>query len=111
MHEMSITQGIVDICLQHAGGKHVTSVLIEIGVLSGVVPEAIDFCFSACSCDTTAENARLTILQTEGRGRCLECKLEQPLVKLYDPCQQCGSYSLDILSGEEMRVIEIEVDD
>jgi len=111
VHEMSITQGIVDICLQHAAGRRITSVLIEIGTLSGVVPEAIDFCFSACSCDTTAENARLTILQTEGRGRCLECMLEQPVERLYNSCRQCGSYSLVILSGEEMRVVEIEVDD
>jgi hydrogenase nickel incorporation protein HypA/HybF len=111
MHEMAITQGIVELCLQHAGGRPVIAVIVEIGALSGVVPEALEFCFSACCSDTTAEDARLEIRQTEGRGRCLSCGLEQPLERLYDPCQQCGNYSLKILGGEEMRVVEIEVDD
>lgn len=111
MHEMSITQGIVDICLQHAAGKPITSVVVEIGALSGVVPEAIEFCFAACSSETPAKAAKLEIRRTEGRGRCLDCGREQPMEQLYDPCQRCGSYALEILSGEEMRVVEIEVDD
>lgn len=111
MHEMAITQGIVDLCLQHAGGRPVLTVVVEIGALSGVVPEALEFCFSACCCDTTAENARLEIHQTEGRGSCFSCGLEQPIERLYDPCRKCGNYSLEITHGEEMRVVEIEVDD
>ncbi len=111
MHELSITQGIVDICLQHAGEKPVTVVVIEIGALSGVVPEAIEFCFAACSVDTLIEEARLEIRRIDGKGRCLECAAEQSMERLYDPCSQCGSYALEILGGEEMRVIEIEVAD
>ncbi|SJZ35386.1 Hydrogenase-3 nickel incorporation protein HypA [Trichlorobacter thiogenes] len=111
MHEMSLTQGIVDICLQHSGGQRITTVVIEIGTLSGVVPEAVEFCFSACSSDTLAESARLEIRRLEAQGRCLDCSTLQPVERLYDPCRHCGSYALEILSGEEMRVVEIEVDD
>lgn len=111
MHEMGITQGIIDLCLQHAADKPIRVVVIEIGKLSGVVPEAIEFCFAACSCDTLAEHARLEIRQTGGRGLCLECGQDQPVERLYDSCRRCGGYALDIISGEEMRVIEIEVDD
>jgi len=111
MHEMSITQGIIDICLQHAGGKTVSVVVVEIGALSGVVPEAVEFCFAACGIDTVAEGARLEIRRIDGRSRCLACAAEQPMDRLYDPCLQCGSYSLEIVSGDEMRVVEIEVDD
>jgi len=111
MHELSITQGIVDICLQHAGGRAVTLVVVEIGALSGVVPEAVEFCFAACSLDTLAEAARLEIRRVDGKGRCLDCTAEQPIERLYDPCRQCGSYALEIVGGEEMRVVEIEVAD
>jgi len=45
MHELSLTQGIVTICLQHAQGKRVTAVTVEIGLLGSVVPEAVEFCF------------------------------------------------------------------
>lgn len=111
MHEMSITQGIVDICLQYAGDKPVMAVILEIGALSAVVPEAVEFCFAACSVDTIAEGARLEIREVAGKGRCLDCNFEQPLLRLYDPCLQCGSYALEVISGEEMRVVEIEVAD
>ena len=111
MHEMALTQGIVDICLQHSAGQRITAVVVEIGTLSGVVPEAVEFCFAACSSGTLAESARLEIKRQEAQGRCLDCSTLQPVERLYDPCRQCGSYALEILSGEEMRVVEIEVDD
>ncbi|MCE1225217.1 MAG: hydrogenase maturation nickel metallochaperone HypA [Geobacteraceae bacterium] len=111
MHEMALTQGIVDICLQHSAGQRITAVVIEIGTLSGVVPEAVEFCFAACRSDTLAESARLEIRRLEAQGRCLDCSTLQPVERLYDPCRHCGSYTLEILSGEEMRVVEIEVDD
>ena len=55
MHEMSITQGVVDLCESHSGGRRVTSVTLEIGDLSGVVPDAIEFCFDACTRETQLE--------------------------------------------------------
>lgn len=111
MHELALTQGIVDICLQHAAGRPVSTVVIEIGRLSDVVPEAVTFCFEACSKDTLLAAAQLEIRRPEGRGCCVNCSANQPLVRLYDPCQYCGSYALKILGGQEMRVVEIEVAD
>ncbi len=111
MHEMSITQEIVTICLQHAEGKTILAVTVEIGALSGVVPEAVAFCFTACTADTPASQARLEMRPVAGRGRCQSCGTEQPIEHLFDACPQCGSFALEILSGEEMRVVDIEVAD
>ena len=111
MHEMSITQGIIDLCLEHAGGRRVRSIDVEIGELSSVVPEAIEFCFEACSLETLLEGARLTIIRTPGAGYCLECRQETPLTELYGSCCHCGSSRVSIIAGEELRVREIEVDD
>ncbi len=111
MHEMSITQGIIDLCLEHAGGRRVHSLDVEIGKLSSAVPEAIEFCFEAISRETLLEGARLTIIRIPGLGRCEECGQETPLEELYDPCRHCGSNRITIVAGEEMRVREIEVDD
>ena len=66
MHEMSITQSIVEICEEHAGGRRVRSVTLEIGELSGVVPDAVEFCFAACTRDTLLDGALLTIDHHEG---------------------------------------------
>jgi hydrogenase nickel incorporation protein HypA/HybF len=111
MHEMSITQGIIDICESHAGGRRVLAVDVEIGELSSVVPEAIEFCFEACSQGTLIEGARITIVRIPGIGQCQDCRRETPLTSLFCACRQCGSYHVTILTGEEMRVREIEVAD
>ncbi len=111
MHEMSITQGIIDLCLEHAGGRRILSLDVEIGKLSSVVPEAVEFCFEACSKDTLLEGARMNIIQTDGMGHCEECGQKTPLTELYGACQQCGSNRVTIVSGEELRVREIEVND
>jgi len=111
MHEMSITQEIIEICLKHTNGKKVRSLDVEIGELSGVVPEAIEFCFEACSNGTDLQGARLNIIKTPGIGLCMDCGAKTRLQLLYDACSKCGSFSVAIESGEEMRVKEIEIDD
>jgi hydrogenase nickel incorporation protein HypA/HybF len=111
MHEMSITQGIIEICEKYAGGRRVLSVDVEIGELSNVVPNAVEFCFEACCQGTMLEGAQLTIIRTSGRGHCRDCGADMPLTSLYEACQRCGGYGVEIVSGEEMRVREIEVDD
>ena len=111
MHEMSITQGIIDICEQHAGARRVIALDVEIGELSGVVPEAIEFCFEACSQGTVLEGARLKIIRIPGRGRCQECGGDTPLTSVFDACTRCGGFRVTIEAGEEMRVREIEVDE
>lgn len=111
MHEMSITQGIIDLCLEHAGGRRVRSLDIEIGELGTVVPEAIEFCFEACSRETLLEGARLNIIRVPGMGLCQECRRQTPLAELYDSCRLCGSSLVSVITGEELRVREIEVED
>lgn len=111
MHEMSITQGIIELCLEHADGRRIRSLDVEIGELSSVVPEAVEFCFEACSRETLLEGARLIITRTPGTGCCGECGRETPLWELFGSCVHCGSNRVTILTGEELRVREIEVDD
>ncbi len=110
MHEMSITQSIVEICEEHAGGRRVRSVVLEIGALSGVVPDAVEFCFAACTRETLLDGAMLTIDHIPGRAYCEECRTEVPVHAYYDPCPVCGGFGLAIRSGEELRVKELEVD-
>ena len=64
MHELGITQSIVDIAARTArdqGAERIVSVTVEIGSLSGVIPDAVEFCFEACSQGTLLEGSRLLI--------------------------------------------------
>jgi hydrogenase nickel incorporation protein HypA/HybF len=110
MHELSITQGVVDICESSSAGRRVTSVTLEIGELSGVIPDAVEFCFEACTRDTPLEGARLIINRIPARGKCDDCSAEFSLRAYYESCPVCASCRVTILSGEELRVKELEVD-
>lgn len=111
MHEMSITRSVVDICLEYAAGRKVLSVTMEIGALSGVVPDAVEFCFSACCQGTLLEGARLEIVTIDGVGECRSCGDRFARTSLFDPCPGCGSYGIEQLAGEELRVRELEIAD
>jgi hydrogenase nickel incorporation protein HypA/HybF len=110
MHEMSITQGIVEICENSAAGRKVLSVTLEIGELSSVIPDSVEFCFEACTRDTALEGARLLIDRIPARGHCLACSTEFPVKAYYEACPNCGEYRVEILTGEELRVKELEVE-
>jgi hydrogenase nickel incorporation protein HypA/HybF len=110
MHELAITQNIVEICKNHASGRRILSIRVEIGHLSGVVPEAVEFCFGACSRETLLEGARLVIERVPGRARCRDCSAEQDVASFYEPCAACGGSGMELLSGTELRVREMEVE-
>ncbi|MBI3854398.1 MAG: hydrogenase maturation nickel metallochaperone HypA [Planctomycetes bacterium] len=108
MHELAITQEIVEIIRARAGERKVRRVVIEIGKLSAVLPDAVRFCFDLCAEGTPAEGAALEILEPPGRARCLACSAEVALERPFGRCA-CGSSDLDWISGEELRVREMEV--
>ncbi|HBG04746.1 MAG: hydrogenase maturation nickel metallochaperone HypA [Geobacteraceae bacterium GWC2_58_44] len=110
MHEMSITRSVVDICERHAAGRPVTSVTLEIGDLAGVVPEAVEFCFEACTRGSSLAGARLSIERLPARGRCHGCGAEFAVAAYHHPCPACCAYGVELLSGEELRVKELEVE-
>ena len=110
MHEMSITQSVVEICEEHAAGRRVTGVLLEIGELAGVVPDSIEFCFEACSQGTVLEGARLTLEIIPGLGCCPLCSAQVPVQTLFAPCPDCGAFGLNIVSGQELRIRELELE-
>jgi hydrogenase nickel incorporation protein HypA/HybF len=66
MHELSLTHEIVDIVCKAAGGRRVHTVTLEIGRLSCVMPESIEFCFEVIAQGTLAAGARLDIRRTDG---------------------------------------------
>jgi hydrogenase nickel incorporation protein HypA/HybF len=113
MHEVGITQSIIDIAEQHAraqGAGKIHSVTVEIGALSGVIAESVEFCFEACASGTLLEGTRLIIHRIPGLGRCGECGATTPMEQHTFACEACGGFALETLQGTELRVTELEVD-
>jgi len=114
MHEMSLAINIVDLVsakAQAAGGKRITSVEIEAGKLSGVMIEALLFCFDAASRNTPAEGARPVVREVEGRGSCLACGHLFALDSLLAQCPQCGGYAVETVQGRELKVVSLTIDE
>jgi hydrogenase nickel incorporation protein HypA/HybF len=108
MHELGITQEIVAIAADHAGGGRVRRVVVEIGRLTAVLPDSVRFCFDICAEGTPVQGATLEIIEVPGRARCRRCAGEQSFDQAYGLCS-CGSSELDWLAGEELRVRRVEV--
>lgn len=113
MHEMSLAENMLQIIEESArnqGFTRVRAVVLEIGALSAVEPDAMRFCFDAVTSGSIAECARLEIIETAGQGRCEKCAENFPLAALYEPCPVCGSYEVRVTGGDAMRVKELEVE-
>ena len=108
MHELSVTQNIVAIVGEAAKGRRVTHVTLEIGKLSGVMADAIAFCFDVVAQGTVLERASLEILEIDGLARCETCGLEFEAETLFAPCP-CGSIRWKRIRGEELIVKSMEM--
>ena len=113
MHEMSLAEGILQLVEDTARreqAKTVKTIVLEIGRLSAVEPEALKFCFAAVTRGSIAQDATLEVIDVPGVGYCLACCVTVMMEALYGACPKCGSYQLQATGGTEMRVKEIEIE-
>ncbi|HPE78613.1 MAG: hydrogenase maturation nickel metallochaperone HypA [Chromatiaceae bacterium] len=113
MHEMSLCESIMQIIedeAQRQGFERVIRVRLEIGRLSGVEIEAMRFGFDAVTRDSLADGAELEIIELPGTAWCLPCGCEVEVRQRFDACPQCGSYQLQVVSGDQMQIKDLEVE-
>jgi len=108
VHELAITESIVAAVREKLGGTPVRLVRVEVGRLSGVVPDALRFCFELATAGTPLEGAELDIIGQPGRGRCRDCAAEFDTDDWLALCD-CGSADVEVLGGRELRIREVEV--
>lgn len=112
MHELSIALGIVKIAedeTSKAKVSKVTKIELEIGVLSGVEIDSLNFIWESAVKDSVLELAEKEISIIEGIGKCADCDSEFDMENIYDCCPNCGSNFKGILKGKELRVKALEV--
>ncbi len=113
MHEMAITQSMVDLVLEEArkgGARRITRINLVLGELSGAVGDCVELYFGLMSRDTPAEGAVLSIKPVPTRARCRRCAREFEVKDLDWICPQCGSASVEMVAGNELFVESIEVE-
>jgi hydrogenase nickel incorporation protein HypA/HybF len=108
VHELALTQSVVDLVAQRTRGRRVLSVRVEVGSLSGVVPDAMLFAFDLAILGTSLEGAALDIEETAGRIRCHDCGAESASPDLLLLCP-CGSADVEVVAGRDLRVLSVEL--
>lgn len=112
MHEMSLCEGILQIIeteAQQQQFSEVKQVVLDIGVLSGVEIPALEFAFEVVMRGSVAEKAKLKINTIEARAWCMPCSETVIIKQRYDACPLCEGYQLQVSSGDEMKIKELEV--
>jgi hydrogenase nickel incorporation protein HypA/HybF len=101
--------------LQHAvsaaGEEPICALRVRVGPLSGVVIDSLRFAFEALTPGTTAEGARLDIEETRPSFRCPDCQAEYQTPVGFYQCPSCGSAGGELLGGNELELVSIEVPD
>ncbi len=113
MHEMSLCEGVLQVLQTEAkrqGFNKVKTVWLEIGDLSSVEPDAMRFSFDVVMQNSLAQDALLEIIHLPGVAWCMQCAKNVAAKKRYAACPDCGSYQLQIVSGDAMRIKELEVE-
>jgi len=113
MHELSIAIGIVELAEKEAikgGGTVIESIELEIGKLSGIEIEALDFAWPIAVRGTMLANAKRTVTSPPGRAKCADCGLIFDIENLFDSCPKCNSYLKDIFQGKDLKIKAITID-
>lgn len=114
MHELSIAQNILEIVRQSVPEdelKDVRVIRLKVGILSGVVAASLEFCISAVVAGTVLSEARLAVDHVPFHVRCNTCRHEFTNDIGYVVCPECGGVETTVVSGRELQVTEIELDD
>ena len=113
MHELSVTQGLLKICLEE-GKKHninrIQELNIKVGELTDLVPNCISYYFNIVAKDTIAENTKINIERISVEIKCNECSYEGKLGKNNYVCPICKGNKYEITRGREFYLDTMEVE-
>ena len=109
MHELSLCEAIAATVTRHAGGRTAAGVVVRIGHLRQVVPDALAFCWTMLTEGTDLESCALDIEQVPAVIRCDRCGAQATLDLPLMICPACEGDDVTLLSGEEFQVVSMDL--
>jgi len=113
MHELSLTMNILEIVEENAknlNAKTVYEIEIDIGELSGVDNDALQFAMECTKKCELLESAQLVINKIPAIARCKICNHEFEISDFYAECPKCNSFDHNIFQGKELKIKSIKID-
>jgi hydrogenase nickel incorporation protein HypA/HybF len=109
MHELSLCEAIAATVVKHAGDRTAAGVVVRIGHLRQVVPDALAFCWTMLTEGTALGGCTLEIEQVPAVILCAGCREETTLDVPLMICPACESDDVTLLSGEEFQVASLDL--
>ena len=113
MHELAVTESILNIVAQHAAQANavrVTALHLVIGQLSSIVDDSIQFYWDMLAEGTMCAGARLHFERRPTVLQCLDCDQTYTLNGELTDCPNCHSAHLKVVAGDEFYVESIEIE-
>ena len=112
MHELSIAMSIVEMAEEEADnrGARVNAVHLKLGVLAGVVKDALLSSYEMACEGTGLQGSRLVIDEIPVVVYCPECLESRTLASIqWFVCPECKSPVSEVLHGRELQVVALEI--
>lgn len=112
MHELSLMESVRELALEQArihGASRIAAIMLRIGSLAGVEPEALRFAHGVVMAGTPAEGSRLQIESVPAHFCCEPCQQPFEAVQGDGLCPRCGALSRQLLQGRELELAALEL--
>lgn len=113
MHELSVTESILEIALKYARQAQATRVSdlhLVIGRLSSIVDDSVQFYWEIITEGTLCAGSKLHFQRVPAQMICLECGNQYTLDGELEPCPACNSAKVKVASGDQFYLDSIEIE-
>jgi hydrogenase nickel incorporation protein HypA/HybF len=113
MHELSIVMNILDSVEEKAAEMNATvvhKIEMEVGLLSGIEFDALDFALENAPRPPLLEKAAFVVQRIQPLARCNDCSNEFETNEYATPCPKCASIRTELICGDELRIKSFDMD-
>jgi hydrogenase nickel incorporation protein HypA/HybF len=111
VHELSMCEAIARKVVDRADGRPVARVVVRIGHLRQVVPDAMTFSWELLTASSELDGAELEIEHVPAVVECSACAATTTLTMPVLACAACGSIDVSLRSGDELLLVSFETVD
>lgn len=115
MHEMGVAQQMINIAIasipKEIVNPKVETINLKVGKLAAVVEDSLQFCFEILSKDTMLEGAKLVIEHVPVKVRCKDCNNVWEVDGAVFSCPSCKVGAVEVISGRELEIVSIEIEE
>ena len=112
MHELAVTENILNIAIKYAEDANalkVTDLYLVIGSFASIVDESVQFYWEILTKDTICSGSKLHFKKIKAEMKCLDCEKTYKIKRQLEPCPKCNGIRVKLIKGDEFFLDSIEI--